>query len=312
MLARTLLTALIVCAPALASAQVSLKHDPAYREGTSVRSEVTVDTGQTLTLGEMDVETSSSMFMITLESVDAKTDDGGWKMRGKFETLQSDISLPGGLEFQFDSGNPDAAQTVPALQAVADLMQTLAKAEWTTVISADGRVKTVKFDGDPLTAVPEAFRSQISPETWKKAANQILDRLPNEPVSKGDSWTRTESSDFGGGQSMTFEKKYTYLGPTEKDGQSFEKIGVESLSVTYKMEPNGVSPVKVTGSDLQIAESEGEVLYNPEAGTITGMKEKVHITGDLELEVNGQTLPGKLDLTIGTTMKSRNVEDSSE
>ncbi|MFG0333075.1 MAG: DUF6263 family protein [Maioricimonas sp. JB049] len=312
MSARPLLTALIVCVPSLAAAQVSLKHDPAYRERTTVHSEVTVDTSQTLTLGEMDVKTSSSMFMMTRESVQGMTDEGGWKMRGNFETLQSDISLPGGLEFQFDSGNPDADQPVPALQPVADLMQTLAKAEWTTVIGADGKVKTVTFDGDPLTGVPEAFRSQISPETWKKAANQILNRLPAEPVSKGDSWTRTESSDFGGGQTMTFEKKYTYLGPAEKDGQSLEKIGVETLSVTYRMEPNAASPVTITGSELEIADSEGEVLYSPEARTITGMNEKVHITGDLELEVNGQPLPGKLDLTIGTTMKSRILDDSAK
>jgi len=308
---RTLFAALLLCAPSIGFGQVSLKQDAQYHEGLKVRSEVTVDTNQTLTVGEMDVETSASTFMVTLESVDGKTDAGDWSMRGKFETLQSNISLPGGLEFQFDSGNPDAAQAAPALQPIADLMTTIASAKWTTVMGKDGKVKEIRFDGDPLTAVPEAFRSQISPETWKKSANQMLDRLPSEPVNKGDSWTRTESSDFGGGQSMTFEKKYTYLGPTEEDGKQYEKIGVECVGVTYKMEANGASPLKVTGSELEVAESSGEVLYSPEIRTIVALKEKVRITGTLDLEVNGQALPGELDLTIGTTMKSQRADESA-
>ena len=67
------------------------------------------------------------------------------------------------------------------------------------------------------------------------------------------------------------------------------------------MSADSPSPLKITDSDLKIQESGGTILFDRAAGMIVETKDKRQISGTLKCEVNGNELPGKLDLTFETS-----------
>ena len=84
--------------------------------------------------------------------------------------------------------------------------------------------------------------------------------FPDKPVKPGDTWTHTSESDLGGGQTLTLETQYEYVGTEERGGQTLDKIKSKATSVSYAMEPNASSPLKIKSSELKIASSEGTIL----------------------------------------------------
>lgn len=291
----------LAMAPSLAFSQVELKHAPDLKAGEQIRTEAEVHTAQTLTLGGMPIETRSDLFFITREEVLEPQ-----KLRGSFSTFQITLGLPGGIEYQFDVGNPDQPAPIPQLEVVGTLFKAMAQAKWITVLGDDGKVKAMTYEGDPLAEVPEELRGEANLEKWKKAANIEIRRLPGRVVSVGEKWKRTEESDIGQGQTMTFEKEYTYVGEEEVDGRTLHKISGKHLSVVYEMSDGGASPLQITDSKLKVAESEGTFLYDADLHQIVSTDDRVRITGTLEASANGQEFPGELDLTIhskGTTIR---------
>ena len=105
-------------------------------------------------------------------------------------------------------------------------------------------------------------QGQLDAEYLKDNINKEIGRLPKEPVKKGDTWELTQETRIGGGQTMTFKTKYTYAGPTEKNGQMLEKIEVLVTGVEYALDGLLAGQLKLEKSELKIANSKGEILYD--------------------------------------------------
>jgi len=147
-------------------------------------------------------------------------------------------------------------------------------------------------------------------DRWQHAQRHFVD----EPVvavgeadglvREGEPWERTETSDISGGQTLTFKKRYEYLGTVTKGGKTLDKIGVKALDVTLKMDPNVEAPAKITKSDLKVESSDGTILFDREAGTAVEHDETYRVKGDMTIviKINGEDkeLPSKIDLTIGS------------
>ena len=105
------------------------------------------------------------------------------------------------------------------------------------------------------------------------------------------------------GQKLTFTTKYTYEGSIEQSGKTLEKIVSQTTKVDYSADAD--APLKVVESDLKVAASEGQILFDAAYGQTVLQQSKVQVTGSLKLEINGMELPGELDLTIEnkTTIK---------
>ena len=90
--------------PTQAQDAVRLNYAPQFQEGATLRTEAEVKVDQILTLAGMQVETHSDTFMVSQETVSGPSSEGGWTFSGKFELVQSEIDLPGGVEavFQFE------------------------------------------------------------------------------------------------------------------------------------------------------------------------------------------------------------------
>ena len=102
---------------------------------------------------------------------------------------------------------------------------------------------------------------------------------------------------------LTFTNKYTYKGSVEKNGKKLEKIVSETTKVDYSAD--ATSPLKVLESELKVAVSAGEILFDIASGQVVSTRSKVQIKGPLKLEIMGMELPGTLDLTMesATTVK---------
>ena len=281
---------------ATAFGQVDLSLKPKFKTGEESRTQVEVKVDQTLTIAGMGLETKVEQFAVQSDKVGDIAADGSVTTTRKTETMQFNLSAPGGITLNFDSGNPNQAAANPLLQPLLDSLKKMAGAELLTTYGPDGRVKEVKWANDLASQVDESIKGQIDPENLKRESNQDLDRLPGKTVSKGDTWTRTEEMGLGQGQKMTLEVDYTYTGPGDVNGKKVEQIGVKVKTVKLTVENNPMFEFKNT--DLSVKDSTGTLNYDPAVGLITSSDSTVHITGKLTLVAGGMELPSELDLTI--------------
>jgi hypothetical protein len=292
-----------VCITQTSLAQVKIVHNPTYTEGETATIEVETNSNQVLTISGMNLETKVEQFLIMKRITGKQKDDGTWPLTTHFDNMQVNMNLLGGIELKFDSGNPDKKSDIPQLEQILKLFRAITKSKWTTMVNADHKVKSIAYEGNPLEGLDENLKKEADIGKFRKAAEIELARMPDGPVTKGDTWKRTEEAKIGGGQTFTYEKEYKYLGTETIDGRIFHKIGAKVLTVKYAMDENAASPLKVIGSELKIAASKGTLFFDRELKLITKTSEQVTIKGDMKFSINGMELPGKFDLTIKTGSK---------
>ncbi len=302
---RLLLSSLFVlsCSSSLLYADAKLVHAPSYKAGDVIKTEVEIEVNQTLTIAGMDIETGTNNFIVTEEKVTAASADKV-TLDSKLSSMQMELSLPGGVNLNFDSGNPDAETPAGPLAEVVKFFKLLSKAKWTTTLDGDRKLANVEYEESFLSEVPEMFKSQVSPEKVKKEANAAIARLPGKKIAVGDKWDRNEESSLGQGQTFFFAREFEYLGNEEHNGKEMAKIGITVKSVKYDVAAGGALPLQVKSSELKADGSTGMFWYDIAAKRIAETTETLKITGDLVLVANGQELPSELDLTMKISSKT--------
>jgi hypothetical protein len=292
--------------PVQAQEAVSLTYAPTYEVGAKQEADVRTRSDQILTVAGQNLETHANTHIQSAETA-VEAVDGGRKWKGEFTLIESEIQAPGGLRLTFNSNNPDLAGTDEALAPLVEALKATAGAKWTAETNADHELVKFEYVDNPFANVDAMLRGSTDPESMKRSNAIELKRYPADPVKPGDTWTRTEESDLGGGQTLTLEKEYTYVGSEQRDGRTMDKVTVKVLSTEYKMDPASPSPAKVTESELEVTSSAGTYWYDREAGMFTERTDEVRMKGTLTLEAGGQKLPGELDLSINTAVKSKIV-----
>jgi hypothetical protein len=271
-----------------------------YLPETTATTHIEASTKQILTIAGMDLESLTSRFIITTSKTEKRNEEGILPIITTIDKLQVNLSLPGGLQVMFDSGDPEKKAENALLEPLLDVLRVAAKAKTTTLIDKDNQIKAIEFPDNPAEKVGDDFKSQFDPEKRKKAVENERGSLPDKPVKPGDSWTHTSEADIGGGQTLTLETRYEYAGTEQKEGKTLDKITLKTTTVTYAMDPNSKSQLKVKSSELKVASSEGSILFDRGKGAIVESVSKLRITGDMKTEINAMELPAKLDLTIDT------------
>lgn len=284
----------VVMSSQVASAQVTLERK--YPEGTKSVVQSDTKVAQTLTLAGMDLETKSSAFVVATSTIGQRAADGALKIEEKTSTMQSELSLPGGITLQFDSANPDKKADNPLLEPILDIFRAAYRLPVTVVLDAKNKITDVTLPEGEYEKLPEAAKERFEPASRKKALEQSLEYLPDGPVKKGDTWERSAEANLGSGQVMSFRTKYEYAGTVEEDGKTLDKITGKALEVSFAI--NGNAMLQVTKSDLKITESENTYLFDRELGAMVKRMSKGRIVGPLTLVINGTELAGKVDLTI--------------
>ncbi len=286
--------------PATVCGQVQLQLK--FPDGRVERSLSEINTKQTLTLAGMDIETESKQNFELTSTNRQRNSDGELVTAQKIESMKAELNISG-QKLTFDSAKADAPPPGTTLDGILDVFKALSQSEWTVTRDKDNRVSSVDGRAEALQSLPEAMRAamekQLDSSYLAEVANDEMAAIPSRSVSVGDTWTHQTTLRLEAGQTFKFDKTYKYEGAVEKDGKSLHKITELTTDVEYDMEANNASPLKFVSSDLKMADSEGEILFDNEAGLVVSRIVKVHITGPLVFEVGGTELPGTVDLTIG-------------
>ncbi len=282
-------------------AQVKLEYK--YPEGTKLTYKSTSKTQQTLTLMGMGIETKQDATVVRSRSVGKKRPDATLPIEDKVESLHVEMTFPGG-SLIYDSSDPNVKIDNPALAFLGDVFKLTSQAAVTIVLDEHNKVKAVEGTekliekADKLDAMAkDTIRSSFEPDKLKAKFVQEHTNLPEVLARSGEPWERTEVLDEGG-QTFTFRKKYEYLGTEKKGEKTLDKISSKATAVDLKQDPESKSPFKVVKSDLKIESSEGAMLFDREAGCVVDAKGKTRIKGALTFSVNGQELPGDIDLIL--------------
>ncbi|MDZ4688149.1 MAG: DUF6263 family protein [Planctomycetaceae bacterium] len=294
LLAGLLMTAL--AGSAMAAEKLELKQQPKSKSVYQTETK----TEQVLTIADNNIETKATAFIVTAFTAGERAADGSLTITEKHDVMQTSLQLPG-VEFQFDSANPDKEPSIPQLKPIADALRTSFKTPITSVIEKDGKVREVSVPEAALADLDPAFKGLFDPDKLKKAAVQARSMFPDQPVSPGDTWERNADVNLDSAQTLSFIIKFEYTGVVDKDGRKLHRIVSKPLSVTYSMAADSPSPLKITQSDLKITDSEGELLFNQELGITDKDHSRMRIEGPMTFTIGGQELAGKVNLQITKT-----------
>lgn len=289
-----------LCLPAAASAEVHLK--PKFTPG---KAAVDLETRfeQKLSIGGADYETKVEQFGKVGFEAKKPDADGNVTVTQKFTSLQAWMQMPGGVKFQFDSGSPDAGGDDLVSDTMRGIFKTLHGTTYTFVHDDDGRVIDARAARPRGAQVDPNLEELFDPHYWKQVRQQELDRLPDGPVNKGDTWKRTAISRFGGGQTMTFEMVYKYEGRVTEGDKTYDRITGVVKAVKYEIANNGANPFTIDKANLKIKESKTELLFDREAGVTVKTNDTVHIIGDVTMTADDQKYEATLDLKIESRTK---------
>lgn len=294
---RSLLLFLLVAGGAMpAIAQVKLEHK--FEDGRKTVTHTTMKIKQTLTLAGMGLDTESDRFVISTIQAGKRDADGNIRIEHRTDKLTTTAKFPGGITLSFDSDDPDKKADNPALEPIMQVMRAAAKSKPIMVRDQTGKVVAVEGLDKAAEEVPEELRGEFDAEKAKKTANQELETLPGKPVKAGDTWTKNSDLPLGSGQVMSLTTEYKYLGEVKEGNATFDKIAAKTTAVSFSIADDSKLPLKVTKSELKPTESDETILFDRAAGQVHSTKGKLRIQGDLDFTINGQALPGKLDLTL--------------
>ncbi|MFI5461116.1 MAG: DUF6263 family protein [Isosphaerales bacterium] len=289
-----------------AQAQVKLQHK--FPEGKTFKNKTTSKTHQILTLMGQEIETRQNATVITSRTVGKRRGDSTVPVEEKVESLRIELSIPGGINVTYDSSEPNAKIDNPDVAFLGEVFKLAGESIYTVVLDDQNKVKAIEGaeklleKADKLSPpARDAIRSRLESDKLRTEFEQQLRRLPDVLARPGESWDRTEVVDIGSGQTLTFQKKYEYVG-TEKNGdKTLDKISSKTTKVELKQDGAAESPLKLKKSDLKVESSNETILFDREEGHVKSATAKIRIKGDdMTFSVNGTDLAGSLDLTIET------------
>ncbi|MDC0143714.1 hypothetical protein OAK45_04185 [Verrucomicrobia bacterium] len=144
------------------------------------------------------------------------------------------------------------------------------------------------------------IKQEFNPEETANVHKQQHSRIPNKAISKGDTWVRNETMKLDGNQVMNFQIKYKYEGTITKTKNTPElhRITGQVTDVAYEAKVKDTAPLKVKNSQLKVAKTKIELLFDNKRGKFVQSNSLIQIIGYMTFEANGQELPGDLYLSI--------------
>jgi hypothetical protein len=286
-----------------ALAQVKLEHK--YPEGKKLTYKTTTKMRQSLTLMGMEIDTNENRTTVLSLTAGKRRSDSNIPLERKIESLRTELALPGGINLTYDSSDPSAKIDNTDLAFLGELYKLISQISYTVVLDNQNNVKAIegteklqeKADKLGQTA-RDLVRNQFETDKLKRSFEQELHILPNVLARPGEPWERTEILEIGGGQTLTFHKRYEYVGTEKQGNQALDKISSKVTEVTYKQDPDADTPLKVVKSNLKMDSSDGTILFDREKGHLVSSKGRMRIKGDLTFSANGAELAGTLDLRI--------------
>ncbi|MBT3890716.1 MAG: hypothetical protein HN617_09295 [Planctomycetaceae bacterium] len=299
------LTLALLIAP-LASAQIIIK--PRVEAPGSFETNLHFKVKQTLSVMGQDIDTAS-MRKVTAKTDVSKPDSAGnVTYSSKYTAFENKISLPGGVELEFDSNGENTPQGTQ-LDFILPLLEALSKSTTTIVHNKNGDIVKMEVDAEGLDALDAQAKAMLGGELdgdilKEKAQNQI-DEFNDKPVNIGDSWKSETTLELGQGTVFEMTSSQKYLGTIQQDGKTLHHVEIKYTEVDFEQPAATPGAAAVTESDLEIIEGTSTLLFDAEKGRIVTSKIHLEVKGEITLTIADMDLPAKLalEITINQTNK---------
>lgn len=238
--------------------------------------------------GKMDMNIAIEMSW-NVQSVDK---DGKAKIAQKFERIKFTMAgIPGAPALDYDSKDKKQLPE-PFGQMMGPMFDAMSSAEFIVTMAPNGEISDVVIPEKLKQAVAKAGAGgalpgmDFSPDGMKRMMSQSGLVLPKDPVAKGKSWDQKLEMPAPGLGSMVMENKYTYEGPTTKNGKTLEQVGLKP-TMTFKGDAN--APVK-----MSLKDAKGTAYFDNDAGRLVEMT----MNQDMVMEAAGQNMTMKQTVTM--------------
>jgi hypothetical protein len=292
--------------PQTTLAQVKLEYK--FPEGKKLTYKSTVKSKHVLTVADQAYETEQDEVIVTSRTAGTKRDDSSLPIEEKVESVRADFSFPGGIKLTLDSTDPNLKVDEPALAFLAEVFKLAGESRYTVVLDEQKKVKAIEGaeklleKADKLSQqARETIRSRLEADKLKREFEQGHGNLPDVLARPGESWERTEVLDIGNGQTLTFRKKYEYVGTEKKGDKTLDKITSKVTDVDLKQEPDAPGQFKVLKGNMKVDSSDQSILFDREEGQLVSSTGKFRIKGDnMTFSIMGMELTGGQELSIET------------
>src|ERR1017187_5727111 len=126
------------------TAQAQVKLEYKFPEGKALKYKTTSKTSQVLTLAGQEIETQSNQTLTVSSKVGKKRDDSSIPVEQKIESLRVELSLPGGINVNYDSSDPGAKIDNPNLAFLGEVFKLTGEIGYTIVLDNQNKVKAIE------------------------------------------------------------------------------------------------------------------------------------------------------------------------
>jgi hypothetical protein len=233
-----------------------------------------------------------------------RDDNGNWKIKQRIEGVKMEIDIGGNKILS------DSTKKGTGANQLSNFYQALVGSEFTLMIDKNMKITKISGRDEFLKKLVKEnpqmeplLKTILSDEALKQMSDPAFSVVPDKPVKKGDTWTKTAVLNMGPIGTFDTNYKYTYEGPDES---KLQKIKVET---TLKYQPPGPNagsalPFKILKADLASKESSGNILFDSTKGRVGGSDMTMHLAGTLTIEISGMSSEVTLDQTQTTKVKT--------
>jgi hypothetical protein len=276
-----------VSAPAADGTKLELK----FKQDDAFYVETTSKNKQAMEFAGTKQESESENTTITRFKV-LKSDKDGTVIEQRIENIKNKTT----------GGAPGADKIMDALKGATFKLTIDSKGEVTKLEGYEDFIKKLSSENDATAKMIKAFMNE---ETLRAMASENFAFLPNKPVSKGDTWKRTQTVPLGPLGTLKGETTYTYKGPG-KDG---EEIPFEqTLTYSPPKEDDAGLPFKITKGEMKAEKATGSLVFDASKGRLVRSDMTMKMKGSLTFEVAGNAT--SINLEMEQTSKSK-VSDKS-
>jgi len=295
---------------AFAQDTVTLK--PKFEVNKTFWQEMTTQTEQNMKVMGTDVKQKQDQTFWYSWTPTKQETDGSWVIEQKIEGVKMSIDI-GGNKVDFDSTKEN-----PTANPLGDFFKALVGSKFTitlkpdfTVAKIDGRQEFIKKLVAANPQMEQLLNQILSEQALKEMAEASFGFVTGKEVKKGESWEKKSKLDMGpiGSYDNTF--KYTYEGKNtdakEEKDKKLDKIKVETtLKYSPPADPaaGNTLPFRIKAANLASKDAGGTILFDGDKGRIDSSTLGLTLTGDLSIEIGGQTTKVELSQKQTTTVKT--------
>lgn len=255
-----------------------------------------------------DIDTASVRKVTAKTDVSKPDSAGNVTYSSKYSAFENKLTLPGGVEIEFDSNGENTPQGTQ-LDFMLPLLAALSKSTTTIVYDKNGDVMKMEVKAEGLDTLDGQAKAMLGGELDSDAltekAQNALDDFHDKPVKVGDSWESETTLDLGQGAVFELTSSQKYVGTVQQDGKTLHQVEIKYTEVDFEQPAATPGAPAVTESDLEIITGTSTLLFDAEKGRIVTSKLNLEVAGEITLTIANMDLPAKLtlEITINQTNK---------